>query len=581
MGITTASKQRNSNITVNEFINNNITENYNEKNKKNPFTSKYYYCCNKKILNNIKDENNIIKIEIDKNYYNNNIINNSNDKDNTSNSSEIIYNNNEVTENISYKDSKFKNVKKIIYSNSEGNNNNIILRNNINNIDPLKFSLHGDIIEKSDIVKKFYIYNKIKFLQKEIKIFLFKKNNEKPLINLNQLNKDINELLLDNNNNNSIGELSLNDIKDLEVNDEVDEIPEKNRISNNNTISHKNSKTDSIKNRFVERNSINSFYSLSINFRNETIIDPKQIRGYFLKKKKYFKYKGNHNKETNKKEGFGKILWEDGSYLYSKFINSKIQSVAHFHDYPSSSTYKGYYKDNIPSGYGIYIQPNYQCEGIFYKNEISNNNIGIEFWKDDHYYQGEFLNNYKNGIGTYRWPDGTCYYGEWNMNKMTGYGVMKYNNDNLYEGEFLNGVMNGFGFFKWANNRIYIGNYKEDRKNGFGIFIWNFEPLNCYFGFWENGKQKGLGIKLNKNIEKYYFFREGRKPFFLNGLFQIGNYFKPDQIKYQKFMEMNVKNKIKLLKKLKFVADNIGNLDEQEYFFNNEEDYDSENTQDK
>ena len=272
-------------------------------------------------------------------------------------------------------------------------------------------------------------------------------------------------------------------------------------------------------------------------------------KGNFITKKKKYKFYGYHNSK-GRKEGFGIIKWEDGSTLKAYFTESKINGYANFYDKNSNSFFSGYYKNNCPKGFGIYNKDNVKIIGdSWFKNNIKN--LGIEVWFDDNYYQGEFKKSIKNGIGLYRWPDGTLYFGEWKDNKMDGYGIIKYSNDSIYIGEYKNGLMNGWGEFLWSDLKYYCGNYKNDIKDGFGIFVWNFINLNAYIGFWENGKQNGIGIQLFNNKEKIGFFNNGRKTLTLNGPWEIRDYLKSEQFRYQKFLEMNSKNLIKFVFGLK------------------------------
>ena len=334
-------------------------------------------------------------------------------------------------------------------------------------------------------------------------------------------------------------------------------------------------KKQSSKFHYNGRNSKNSLlYSKYLQEKSDSLLDPNQIKGYFLKKKKRFKFIGTHNKETNQKEGFGKIIWEDDSILKANFYESKIDEIGVFYDKPSNSTFKGYYYNNIPNGYGIYaFNFELHAEGNFIKNKL--NGIGIEFWEEGYYYQGYFKENFKDKVGLYRWPDGTMYMGEWRENKMNGIGIMKYQNDNIYEGEFNDGMMEGFGVFKWFDERIYVGNYKNDKKHGFGIFVWNFEPLNVFAGFWENGKQNGVGVKIDENkYEKFVLWKEGRKPIYLNGVSEIKEYLNNEQIKYKKFFNMNLMQKIRFFNSLKKIKENLGNLEIINYI-----DYDEAETE--
>ena len=288
-----------------------------------------------------------------------------------------------------------------------------------------------------------------------------------------------------------------------------------------------------------------SFYS-----KIDSIDISRETKGYFLYKKKNYSYKGNRD-INRKKSGFGIIKWDDGSIIKSTFQNSKINGYGIFRDTQNeNSIFYGYYIDNIPNGYGYYIKDNLKLESDSWdKNNI--NGIGMEIWEDDNFYQGEFLKSEKNGIGLYRWPDSTLCIGEWKDNKLNGYGLMKYSNDSIYVGEFKDNLMDGFGEFLWGDAEYYCGYYKEGNKDGFGIYIWNFDKVSCYIGFWENGKQHGVGIKIIDNVMKAGLYKDGRKVNKLNGTWEFKDYLKPEQMKFFKFLRQNNKNLIKYIQNLK------------------------------
>ena len=329
------------------------------------------------------------------------------------------------------------------------------------------------------------------------------------------------------------------------------------------TYSHNNfNNNNSLKKLNYSFGKSSTLNDISFHFINEISELSLLQKGNFINKKKKYKFYGLHNSK-GRKEGFGIIKWEDGSILKANFTESKINGYANFYDKKTNSFFSGYYKNNCPKGFGIYNKDNVKIIGdSWFKNNI--NNLGIEVWFDDNYYQGEFKKTIKNGIGLYRWPDGTLYFGEWKNNKMDGLGLIKYSNDCIYVGEYKNGLMNGWGEFLWNDLKYYCGNYKNDIKNGFGIFVWNFNNLNAYVGFWENGKQNGIGIQLFNNKEKIGFFNNGRRTLILNGPWEIRDYLKSEQFRYQKFLEMNSKN----LKKFVFGLKNNEILKEYSIGFN-------------
>ena len=306
--------------------------------------------------------------------------------------------------------------------------------------------------------------------------------------------------------------------------------------------------THQYKNYLPSKNNSNSS-SFSLPFLNDSIEISNLEKGNFISKKKKYIYKGGYNLKK-KKEGFGIIKWEDKSILKAKFHSSKINGYAYYYDYPSNTTFLGYYEDNYPKGFGIYNKDNIKIIGdSWLKNNIKN--IAIEISDNDNYYQGELSKSIKNGIGLYRWSNGSIYLGEWYDNKMNGIGLMKYFNDSIYFGEFKNDLMNGWGEFLWGDFKYYCGNYVNNLKSGFGIFVWDFNSINAYIGFWEFGKQNGIGIQITHGKEKVGYFKEGRRTILLNGPWEIKDYLKSEQFKYQKFLEMNVKDLSKFVRNLK------------------------------
>ena len=188
------------------------------------------------------------------------------------------------------------------------------------------------------------------------------------------------------------------------------------------------------------------------------------------------------------------------------------------------------------------------------RNEVVVQAIFEKLLKTGDIYKGSYNKGKFNGIGTYIWENGTIYQGEWKENTMSGYGIIKYinnnnNNNNInnyyYEGEIKNGYMNGLGYFYFNGNK-YIGNYIKDLKEGFGIFVWNEIPLKAYVGFWEKGKQNGLGVNINGNSYKYGIWKKGKKEIWLNNEKEIKKIIKLN--KYEKCFKNPIRYVNKILK---------------------------------
>ena len=276
-------------------------------------------------------------------------------------------------------------------------------------------------------------------------------------------------------------------------------------------------------------------------------LDIDQIKGYFLLKKKMFKYRGQKDK-NGKKIGFGKIIWEDSSKLKGYFTDSKLNGIVYFCNCNvEKSTFFGEYKDNIPEGYGIYQRKGFSLEGMNW-NKNSLNDIGVAIWEEGEMYEGEFKNNVKDGIGLYRWADGTTYMGQFQKGKITGLGKMQFANGNVYEGQFNEGYITGWGKFVWDDGKYYIGNYNNNKKNGFGLFVWNLEPLNAVIGFWSQGKQNGVGVRLYKGHYKFSLFQESKSSMVINSKWELNKYLKPSQTKYKIFFKKKYNEFAKFVK---------------------------------
>ena len=258
------------------------------------------------------------------------------------------------------------------------------------------------------------------------------------------------------------------------------------------------------------------------------------IKGNFtLKNEKVVRYQGGFVKKTKKKNGFGVITWSDNSTLHGIYESNMINGIGRFYNHKYRSTFIGEYVNNAPKGFGVYQVKNLSLQG--YWEESCLNGIAIEVWEDGTYYQGEYENNKKDGIGLYRWPDGTIYQGEFSNGQMTGKGIILYSDDCIFSGEMLNGFMNGYGIFSWGNGSLYMGYYLQDIKHGFGIYIWDSKMFICYIGFWEMGKQQGIGAKINGNKIKYCIWNKGKIITTLKGLYEIDRYLVGAQRGYYHF----------------------------------------------
>ena len=269
------------------------------------------------------------------------------------------------------------------------------------------------------------------------------------------------------------------------------------------------------------------------------------IKGNFIQKnEKVIRYQGGFLKKTRKKNGFGIITWSDNSKLKGIFESNDINGICRFYNHKYKSTFIGEYVNSHPKGFGVYNVKSFSLQGYWESENL--NGIAIEVWEDGTYFQGEYKDNKKNGIGLYRWPDGTIYQGEFKDGQMNGLGIILYSNDCIFSGEIENGYMNGYGTYSWGNGCMYMGNYIQDIKNGFGIYIWDQKNFLCYIGFWEMGKQQGIGAKINGNKIKYCIWNKGKISATLKGLYEIDKYLTGIQKGYYQYFTPSYISKLKL-----------------------------------
>ncbi|CDW85171.1 protein kinase domain containing protein [Stylonychia lemnae] len=109
------------------------------------------------------------------------------------------------------------------------------------------------------------------------------------------------------------------------------------------------------------------------------------------------------------------------------------------------------WKNNLKDGYGRQI---YDI-GSYYIGEFKNgkrNGYGKFYYKDGSIYEGQWVNDIKEGLGFYKWIKGDQYCGQWVNGQRKGVGVSTLKNGDIYLGQFINNLHHGI--------RLYIA--KDD-----------------------------------------------------------------------------------------------------------------------
>jgi hypothetical protein len=144
-------------------------------------------------------------------------------------------------------------------------------------------------------------------------------------------------------------------------------------------------------------------------------------------------------------------------------------------------------------------------------------------------YKGDWKDNYKSGFGVEEDTDGTKYEGEWKggvyhgkgtqwvirnkrsvkqyageyaKGKMHGFGVYHYANGDKYSGTFAKGERSGKGKLEYADGDYYVGEWASNRKNGEGCMY--YVNGNVYHGRWMEGEKEGPGRFFYASTKKVY-----------------------------------------------------------------------------
>jgi hypothetical protein len=207
-------------------------------------------------------------------------------------------------------------------------------------------------------------------------------------------------------------------------------------------------------------------------------------------------YKGSVNIYTNKKCGYGELIYLDGSQKIGTFYNDEFVGWNTYVNY-EGILFVGYFFKNKLNGKGLKYNPD---NDHLYKGDFVNgmrHGYGNDF-RNNSKYKGQFYFDKKHGNGEIELITGDVYKGEFKNNKISGYGhyIWK-NNNHEYIGYFLDGKFHGEGYYKWGDNQYFKGNYINGIKEGRGEIGFN-NGKKCFVNF-VNGEPCGKGTLIDKN----------------------------------------------------------------------------------
>lgn len=186
----------------------------------------------------------------------------------------------------------------------------------------------------------------------------------------------------------------------------------------------------------------------------------------------------------------------DGASFKGKLIKGKRVGYGYM-VYSDSSTYNGYWNNDVRSGEGTY-----KCSDFTYTGNWNNDKPdgkGIKTWHNKNVYDGFFKNGERYGEGILKYASGSIYSGNWISDKYHGKGTYK-SSKFTYVGEWKNGLRSGFGTETKSDGSTYSGNWEDDKYHGKGTYK---STESTYVGDWKKGLKNGFGTETNSDGSTY------------------------------------------------------------------------------
>ena len=247
----------------------------------------------------------------------------------------------------------------------------------------------------------------------------------------------------------------------------------------------------------------------------------------------------NNNEERH---GFGKYVWDDGTYYDGEWRNGDMHGHCNRRTYDDGSYYTGaiayderhghgkmtwrdgsYYEGDWRNGdmhgYGKFVFPN----GNYYVGNFSADQFcGKGTWFEDHgslSYEGNWIDD-ENATDVTKTDHGKKSHGKMVNNSfeadpLNGYAREDYDNG-YYEGNFSYGKRHGGGVYYWNDGEKYDGEWHYGDKHGKGIMYYN--DGSVYDGKWDHDEWDGHGhLKLPNGHSYHGYFRKGK--YFGHGIY--------------------------------------------------------------
>jgi hypothetical protein len=211
--------------------------------------------------------------------------------------------------------------------------------------------------------------------------------------------------------------------------------------------------------------------------------------------------------DGNCENGIGTFRTSKNAVYQGSFKNGKFNGKGKLTFPENKGFYEGDWVDNFRQGNGIYVAPNRnRYEGSFVKGDFHGTGI-LQFASGDTY-QGNWAKGKFEGKGIYTFKNGSKYDGNFQKGTFEGVGTMIYVNGDRYEGAWQKNLRQGKGKLFYKNGERYEGDFKNEKLEGFGTMF--YANGNRYEGQWKDGKKDLLGkMCFAKGACKHEYWENG------------------------------------------------------------------------
>ena len=239
------------------------------------------------------------------------------------------------------------------------------------------------------------------------------------------------------------------------------------------------------------------------------------VCGTLIDKVRKYKYVGSFS--MGNKEGFGKIIFDDGKYFEGMFLCNSANGIGYM-EYSDGEIYVGEFKNNLANGFGTVYYANGNIYTGEFKNdkefglgvmmEHDNRSYGIKVeYKEDGYtlIHGQVkLTCDLNTHMVYRIVEAKdyTYFGMIDKYSKPVKGIFHYKNNDTFE-TFIGDVSDEFknGIAILSNNSIFKGFIEDDELTGKGELI--VPGKGSYTGEFIDGKKNGEFKFIDYSGEEY------------------------------------------------------------------------------